>query len=404
MAQGFYELLGVDEDAPIDAIRAAYQRRLAQLVRRLRDARRQGADVSILESQERELRGAMDVLADPVRRRRYDAFRSASLGEMPTDAESLWETARASMIDPSSALALALVRALTALPVGDPLPLPPEHRVQRLPERPAPAPRARPALAATWDAERPSIAEGEVRPTAVPPTDPGIPAVRIPGMGETADDWFSASHSADPFPGRGPAVAGAEDWSAEDFTDDVSVDGPRPPAPTAADFGTDFDEDDDFDHLDDPHPGDGGRAALADDDWGRPSHSGPALQVQIDESDFDDVSLDMPRSGAGPRFEMPAPAMPALPTDPVARLASQHGLTGAFLRAVREHQGMSVDEMSRATRISTRYLAAIEDDAHDRLPSATFVRGYLKQIQRVLELTEHDVVDVFMDAYRAARG
>ena len=68
MSQGFYEILGVDGVADSESIAKAYHSRLAELVRRLRAARKQGADVSILEGQERTLREAMQVLSDPVRR------------------------------------------------------------------------------------------------------------------------------------------------------------------------------------------------------------------------------------------------------------------------------------------------------------------------------------------------
>ena len=70
MAQGFYEILGVDQQASSAAIQAAFQDQLAELVRRLRAARRQGADVTILEGQERALQEAMSELIDPNRRQR----------------------------------------------------------------------------------------------------------------------------------------------------------------------------------------------------------------------------------------------------------------------------------------------------------------------------------------------
>jgi hypothetical protein len=390
VSHGFYELLGIEEDAAADSIRSAYQRRLAQLVRRLRDARLQGADVSILEAQERELRGAMEVLADPVRRRRYDAFRSATVGGMPANAEELWERARASMIDPSSALALALVRALTRLPVGDPVPLPPEHRVQRvpdrLPERPVPRPPPVVAAAPMEQVVEP-VVEPEARPTAVPATDSGEgprpDGERLPlgsALADLAGAWFSPAARRSEVPVEEPDL-----WD-DDYTDgDFGDEEPSAPLTAAVEQWTDADFDDErFDEEE-------------DDDLEEPeSLRGPAVRVQVAPP----VGAPAPR----PELVMPQPSMPTLPRDPVARMAVQHGLTGSFLRAVREHRGMSVDELSRATRISTRYLSAIEDDAHDRLPSATFVRGYLKQVQRTLELGEHDVIDSFMDAYRASRG
>lgn len=92
------------------------------------------------------------------------------------------------------------------------------------------------------------------------------------------------------------------------------------------------------------------------------------------------------------------------PLDDVDAFARDLGLDGAFLRAVREHRGMTLDDLARATRISTRYLQAIESNAFDSLPSATFVRGYLKQLATVLEVADRGVVDGFMDLYRERRG
>ena len=44
-----------------------------------------------------------------------------------------------------------------------------------------------------------------------------------------------------------------------------------------------------------------------------------------------------------------------------------------------------MESVASATNISTRYVQALETNAYDRLPSAIFVRGYLKEIARVLE-------------------
>jgi cytoskeleton protein RodZ len=71
---------------------------------------------------------------------------------------------------------------------------------------------------------------------------------------------------------------------------------------------------------------------------------------------------------------------------------------------VREHRKLTVEDVSRSTRISGRYLAAIEADDYERLPSATFVRGYIKQLAEVLEVSDRGVVDGFMDRFRQHRG
>lgn len=68
------------------------------------------------------------------------------------------------------------------------------------------------------------------------------------------------------------------------------------------------------------------------------------------------------------------------------------GWSGALIRRVREHKGLSLRDVGDATRISARYLEAIEADDHDQLPSSTFVKGYLREIARLLDLEESSLV------------
>lgn len=91
-----------------------------------------------------------------------------------------------------------------------------------------------------------------------------------------------------------------------------------------------------------------------------------------------------------------APRHKTLSTEDVARLTDTHGFTGALLRAVREARGIDLQEMADTTRISARYLQAIEGDDHGALPSATFVRGYVREMARLLKLDDQAVVDGYM--------
>jgi hypothetical protein len=324
MAQGLYELLGVPPAASRAEVREAYQRRLADLVRRLRVARQQGADVSILESQETALREAMEILSDPARRRRYDAFRSASGLGLPQDVEGLWGQGRGALVDPVAGVSLAVVRALTDLPVGDPIPEPPGGWRRGRRRAPAPAPASRPAQA---PASQPAPPPVPVVATAAPPA-PEPPKVAVPAppvkppddLGETdphigVDRLHLGALTSAPLPGAAPAPA-------PDPYADIRVE-PEPPV--------------------------------------------------------------------------------AEPADPIEALLARHGTDGAFLRGVRELRGMDLDALASATRISTRYLGAIEDNGFDRLPAATFVRGYLKQIASVLEVAEHGVVEGYMALYSQHR-
>jgi hypothetical protein len=75
----------------------------------------------------------------------------------------------------------------------------------------------------------------------------------------------------------------------------------------------------------------------------------------------------------------PEPAAADLPT-----LIFELGYSGALIKRLREAEGLSLDDLASSTRIAKRYLEAIEADEFTRLPAATFVRGYLRSVARLL--------------------
>jgi cytoskeletal protein RodZ len=54
------------------------------------------------------------------------------------------------------------------------------------------------------------------------------------------------------------------------------------------------------------------------------------------------------------------------------------GSFGAALRRTREEKGISLDEIAAETRLSKRYLLALEDEAIHKLPGGTYNRAYLR--------------------------
>ncbi|TVQ89012.1 MAG: helix-turn-helix domain-containing protein [Deltaproteobacteria bacterium] len=76
----------------------------------------------------------------------------------------------------------------------------------------------------------------------------------------------------------------------------------------------------------------------------------------------------------------------------VQRWIEEHGWSGALIRAVREARGLSLRDVGDATKISARYLEAIEADDFGQLPSSTFVKGYLREIARLLDLAESELI------------
>ena len=238
----------------------------------------------------------------PQRRRRYDRYRQLSRTTLPTDPEELWSAAGPSMIDPTAAAAVQVLRALTDLRVGDPIvELAPEPEVSPVRAEEIARPRAvEPRLAEVVpEVRRP---EPEAVTIAVPP-----PAVVLPP----------------------PSIAPAPVRRAD-------------PRPTAA----------------------------------------PTGGLTIDRS---------------------------VAAEDLARLLDQYGPTGAFLKAARELRRTTLPQLSANTRISLRFLDALERDAYTDLPGATFVRGYLKMVIRALEaIASGDEAEEFIEGYMArffrARG
>lgn len=55
-------------------------------------------------------------------------------------------------------------------------------------------------------------------------------------------------------------------------------------------------------------------------------------------------------------------------------------------------RGVTLEEISAATRISTRFLEALESDQWDQLPGGVFNRGFIRSIARFLGLDEDSLV------------
>ena len=68
------------------------------------------------------------------------------------------------------------------------------------------------------------------------------------------------------------------------------------------------------------------------------------------------------------------------------------GTFGDSLKREREMRGVSLDEISAATRIATRFLQAIENEQWDQLPGGVFNRGFVRAVARYLGLDEENIV------------
>ena len=103
----YYELLGVDEDAPVDAIRTAYRDKKAAVTgnEKDKDTDRAKAEVAALNK-------AWNVLSDPFQRGRYDAERAnADFSDDEDDDEAAVPVRRASKTTESTGKRQTAVRA-----------------------------------------------------------------------------------------------------------------------------------------------------------------------------------------------------------------------------------------------------------------------------------------------------
>jgi len=66
---------------------------------------------------------------------------------------------------------------------------------------------------------------------------------------------------------------------------------------------------------------------------------------------------------------------------------------GEELRREREIRGISLKEIADATKISKRFLDAIERNDHRTLPAPVFTRGFIREYARYLGLSQDEIVN-----------
>ena len=75
-------------------------------------------------------------------------------------------------------------------------------------------------------------------------------------------------------------------------------------------------------------------------------------------------------------------------------------VTGAYLRKVRQTRGIELSDISQRTKISERYLRAIEDERFSEMPAAVYVRGYVMEYARALRMDAHRVTESYLVRFR----
>ena len=86
---------------------------------------------------------------------------------------------------------------------------------------------------------------------------------------------------------------------------------------------------------------------------------------------------------------LPMPDQDPQPSPPHSELAT----FGEELRREREIRGISLKEIADATKISKRFLEAIERNDHKTLPAPVFTRGFVREYARYLGLNADEMVN-----------
>ena len=130
---------------------------------------------------------------------------------------------------------------------------------------------------------------------------------------------------------------------------------------------------------------------------------GASLKAAVEKGIASVSNFSLPEAIAAAKHGVTGKSKPVAGQE-LERLQSELGLDGRYIASVREAMGITIDQVAESTRISSRYLQAIETNAFDRLPSAIFVKGYLREISRVLDLDGDQLVEGYLSLYKRSRG
>ena len=66
---------------------------------------------------------------------------------------------------------------------------------------------------------------------------------------------------------------------------------------------------------------------------------------------------------------------------------------GVTLRSARIQRGLSIEQVAQDTRISARFIEALEDDAFEELPAPVYVRGFLRSYANYLKVDPNPLLE-----------
>lgn len=79
-------------------------------------------------------------------------------------------------------------------------------------------------------------------------------------------------------------------------------------------------------------------------------------------------------------------------------------MPGLFLQQSRKAQGLSLQDVAERTKIRSSFLQSIEEQRFDFLPAPVYLRGFLREFARMVNVPDADaLVEAFMTLYASDR-
>ena len=126
-----------------------------------------------------------------------------------------------------------------------------------------------------------------------------------------------------------------------------------------------------------------------------------AYRVLMDEASRKGYDLTLTRGSGGSQWQRPAevqrlPLEKKIPlsfTDLAMNAGEEEVYRGKTLREIRERIGIDLKTISTETKINTKILEWIEEEAIEKLPAAVYLKGFLKSYAQSLGLDPRRVVE-----------
>ena len=93
-----------------------------------------------------------------------------------------------------------------------------------------------------------------------------------------------------------------------------------------------------------------------------------------------------------------------LQTPLLSEIPNDATFDGPLLRRLRESAGATIEDFSEWTKISRRYLKAIEANDYGLLPAPVYVRGFVGEYARILGMQAKAVADSYLEGHRRWRA